>query len=119
MPGIVMAHDELTNDLCPVTGNGALVAAIEAASGVEAIVTGKPSQLLAEMLVDKYGMNKERTCVVGDRVDTDIALGKTAGIHTMLVLSGMTQEEDLPDVCGASETCPTYICESLAKLACQ
>ena len=50
-----------------IPGNGALVASVEACSGQEAVVTGKPSQLLGEMIVEKFGMDKSRTCVLGDR----------------------------------------------------
>lgn len=110
---------EVVRDGRKIPGNGALLASIEAATGVEAIVTGKPSQLLGEMVIEKYDMNKARTCVLGDRVDTDVALGKAAGVNTMLLMSGMTHEEDLADVCSNSTTCPTYICEGLGKLSCE
>jgi len=99
-----------------IPGNGALVAAVEAASGTEAVVTGKPSQLLGGMIIEKYGMEKSRTCVIGDCVDTDVLLGKSTGLHTALVTSGETHDEDIADVCSNTDTCPEYILESIAKL---
>jgi len=115
----IATHREQTHAVCDgrkLPGNAALVAAVESAGGMEAVVTGKPSPLLGEMVVDKYGMDRSRTCVIGDRVDTDIMLGKATGLHTMLAMSGETHEEDLDDVCSNSETCPDYIVEGLAKL---
>jgi len=99
-----------------IPGTGALVAAIEAASGEEAVVTGKPSQVLAGMLLEKYGMDKSRTCVLGDRVDTDVALGKAAGLDTGLVLSGVTHEKALAEICNNPNTCPTYMLRTLGDL---
>ena len=50
--------------------------------------------------------------MVGDRLYTDIALGKTAGVKTVLVLSGETNLEDLKN----SEFHPDLVCENLADL---
>ena len=52
----------------------------------------------------------------GGRVNTDVLLGKNAGVHTALVMSGCTVEEDLVDVCSSSDTCPDYIIDSMEKL---
>jgi NagD protein len=51
--------------------------------------------------------------MIGDRLYTDIALGATAGIPTVLVLSGETQEEDIP----TSSYQPSYIFEHLGAVA--
>ena len=52
-------------------------------------------------------------CMIGDRLYTDIALGATAGIPTVLVLSGETREDDVP----ASPYQPSYIFEHLGAVA--
>lgn len=53
---------------------------------------GKPSPLMIDYIEAKYGMDRSRICVVGDRLDTDIAFGSDNGIRTLLVLSGVTSE---------------------------
>ena len=99
-----------------IPGTGALVAAIEATSGVEAVVTGKPSMLLVQMICDKHGFDKARTAVLGDRVDTDVAMGNAYGLDTVLVLSGMTHENDLDDICNDPAQCPNFIAKTLGEL---
>ncbi len=75
---------------CP--GSGAIVAALEACSGVKAIVVGKPQPtILLEPLL-KLGINPKDTLMVGDRLDTDIACGIAAGADTCLVLTGVIQK---------------------------
>ncbi len=60
------------------------------ATGRRPIGIGKPSPLMVELARDKWGTAKEETMVIGDRLYTDIACGKNAGIPTVLVLSGET-----------------------------
>lgn len=69
-------------------GAGAIVAAIEAASGVSPEIVGKPSPAMIYALLD--GIKPEDCLVVGDRLDTDIAAGTNAGCQTCLVLTGAT-----------------------------
>ena len=59
------------------------------------VVIGKPSPLMPELAMEKLGMAKEETCVVGDRIYTDVKSGLNAGITGILVLSGETTEEIL------------------------
>ena len=59
------------------------------------VVIGKPSPLMPELAMEKLGMKKEETCVVGDRIYTDVKSGLNAGITGILVLSGETTEEIL------------------------
>ena len=75
---------------CP--GSGAIVAAIEACSGVKAITVGKPEPAILLHALAQIGMRPEETLMVGDRMDTDIACGKAAGADTCLVLTGVTQK---------------------------
>jgi 4-nitrophenyl phosphatase len=69
-------------------GAGALVAAVEAATGVTAEVAGKPNAALRSLLHDR--LLGHRVAVIGDRPETDIALGAAEGWLTILVLSGVT-----------------------------
>jgi 4-nitrophenyl phosphatase len=78
-----------------VPGNGAILAALEAATGVEPQIVGKPSPWLYREAMKRMGAEPESTAVVGDRLSTDIAGGINAGIKTILVFSGVTTEADL------------------------
>jgi len=74
-------------------GNGALVAAIEAASGRTAEVAGKPHAPMAQLLVDRFG---PVDVVVGDKPETDGLLAERLDAAFALVLSGVTGPEHLP-----------------------
>jgi len=76
-------------------GNGSMVGAIKGCTGQEPTVVGKPSPLMIEYLEKKYGMDRSRICMVGDRLDTDVLFGTDNGLKSLLVLSGVTSEEKL------------------------
>ena len=76
---------------------GSVCAAIKNATGREPIVIGKPSPLMAQLAMDKLGIDKDATCVVGDRIYTDIKSGLNAGVTGILVLSGETTREILAE----------------------
>ena len=59
------------------------------------VVIGKPTALMPQLAMAKLGMTKEETCVVGDRIYTDVKSGLNAGITGILVLSGETTREIL------------------------
>ena len=70
---------------------GAIIAAIEACTGhgVEEIV-GKPSPIMARVLAERLGVPASDCLIVGDRLETDVAMGASAGMATALVLTGVT-----------------------------
>ena len=74
---------------------GSICAAIKNATGREPVVIGKPSPLMPQLAMEKLGIAKEQTCVVGDRIYTDIKSGLNAGVTGILVLSGETTLEIL------------------------
>lgn len=76
-------------------GNGSMVGAIKGCTGQEPTVVGKPSPLMIDYLEKKYGMDRSRICMVGDRLDTDVLFGTDNGLQSLLVLSGVTSEEKL------------------------
>jgi HAD superfamily hydrolase (TIGR01450 family) len=90
-------------------GTGALLAAVETASGRTAEIVGKPSSRLFETALDRLGDG--RTLVVGDRLDSDIAAAEAAGLDGALVLTGGASAEPPPE--GPK---PVKVAESLAKL---
>jgi HAD superfamily hydrolase (TIGR01450 family) len=87
----------------PWPGTGAILAAIETASGCTAQIVGKPSARLIETALDRLGDG--RTLVIGDRLDSDVAAAGAAGVDAALVLSGPSQgdqpEEAPPPVATA------------------
>lgn len=74
-------------------GSGAIVCAIETTTGVKPKVIGKPEPIIIEEALSQLGTPKEKTAIVGDRLETDIEAGKRAGIKTILVLTGAKKEE--------------------------
>ena len=85
---------------CPVEGGeipdcAGMIAAVEAVTGktVEAIV-GKPSPIILEVALAALGVAAGDAVIVGDRIETDITMGKRLGLHTILVLSGITRPDD-------------------------
>lgn len=90
-------------------GAGALVSVVERTTGVAPIVCGKPYLPMREMLEDLGGGSP---IIIGDRPDTDIALGKAEGWATALVLTGVTRKaESVP-----AELSPTVVLESIVAL---
>lgn len=76
-------------------GAGAILAAVETASGRTATVVGKPHRPLFDEAIDQAGTNE--AVMVGDRVETDISGAVAAGIDAVLVLSGASGRGDLLD----------------------
>jgi glycerol-1-phosphatase len=76
-------------------GTGAILAAVETASGRTAEIVGKPSARLFETALDRLGDGS--TLVIGDRLDSDIAAAAAAGLDGALVLTGGETPEPPPD----------------------
>eukprot|EP01032_Pedospumella_encystans_P018686 gene18686-21265_t len=74
---------------------GCCVGAIQGCTDKKPILVGKPSALLIDYIVQKYHTVPARMCMVGDRLDTDIAFGKSNGLRTILTLSGVTTQDAL------------------------
>ena len=94
-------------------GSGAIIDAIANVAGRDpAAILGKPSETAREMALERLGLPPEEVLVVGDRLDTDIALGERAGMTTALVRTGIARASDLD----ASPIEPDYVLDSLAGL---
>ena len=83
----------LPTDRGLLPGNGAMVAALVAATGLQPRVAGKPARPLLDTAVRLVGA--KRPLVVGDRLDTDIAGAVAAEEPSLLVLSGVSTATDL------------------------
>jgi HAD superfamily hydrolase (TIGR01450 family) len=93
-----------------VPGTGAVLAAVETASGRRAEIAGKPERHLFEMAIEAAGGG--RLAMVGDRIASDVAGGRNAGLETILVLSGTTSREEA----GVAEPAPDHVLEDLSGL---
>ena len=93
----VATHPDLN---CPIEDGfmpdiGSMIAFIQASTNREPdVIIGKPNFPIVQAISEKFGQDLSRIVMVGDRLYTDIAMGKN-GIHTVLVLSGETKIEDL------------------------
>jgi HAD superfamily hydrolase (TIGR01457 family) len=77
---------------------GAMIALVRVSTGREPdLVVGKPNRMFVEAAAAKLGLPVDSLAMIGDRLYTDIALGKTSGITTILVLSGETHLEELAE----------------------
>ncbi len=105
------------DDVCPTEDIfdidiGPFIRMFEQMCNTKATVIGKPNRLMLEMAAGEMGVDPKEIVMVGDRLYTDIRMGKVTGIDTILVLSGETSIEDLK----ASDIEPTYVLESVADI---
>ena len=76
-----------------IPGNGALLALLETATDVAPVVIGKPERIMFDVALERLGTAPERTLMVGDRIETDIAGAQRAGWRAALVLTGVATAE--------------------------
>jgi glycerol 3-phosphatase-2 len=95
-----------------VPGNGAAVAAVAMAVEARPEVAGKPYRPLLDETIERLGAS--RPIFVGDRLDTDVAGARAAGLDSMLVLSGSHRARDL--LAAHPESRPTHLGRDLASL---
>lgn len=74
---------------------GSVAALITKATGVEPYFVGKPNPLMMREALNKIGAHSETSAMVGDRMDTDVLCGLEAGLRTFLVLTGVTQADEV------------------------
>jgi NagD protein len=103
---------------CPVEGGeipdcAGMIAAVEAVTDrkVETIV-GKPSPIILEVALAALGVPARETAMVGDRIETDITMGRRLGLPTVLVLSGVTRADD-PRIAAVA---PDHVIRSIRDL---
>ena len=97
-----------------IPDSGAIAALVTASTGKTPIYFGKPYKETIEMIGDATGYSREEMCIFGDRLYTDIALGKRFGVTSVLVLSGETQPEDVDAAKTADQ--PDFAYDSLADV---
>src|SRR3954452_8714970 len=94
----------------PATGS--VAALISAATGRQPYFVGKPNPLMMRSALNAIDAHSETTVMIGDRMDTDVVAGIEAGLHTVLVLSGIPQNPMI----GRFPYLPSRIVDSVAAL---
>ncbi len=95
-------------------GAGAIVSAIATATGKSPVVLGKPNPAILTTFLSHHPVLMERTLLVGDRLDTDIALANLLHIPSALVLTGVAQKTDLENA--PIEHLPNWVLNDLSGL---
>ena len=93
-------------------GAGAILAAIQASTGVAPTVIGKPEPTMFQQAMARLGAAPADTAALGDRLETDILAAQRTGILSLLVLSGVTDRALLAE----SEVRPDLVFEDIADL---
>lgn len=114
------AHFVATNPdrTCPVEGGeipdcAGMIAAIEAVTGKKVeVIVGKPSPIMIQTVLDVMELRPEDCILIGDRLETDIKMGRDSGIATGIVLTGVTDEKTLKE----SSIHPDFIFQSIADI---
>lgn len=97
-----------------IPDSGAIAALVTASTGKTPTYFGKPYRETIEMIGEATGFANDEMCIFGDRLYTDIALGKKFGVTSVLVLSGETQPGDVDAAEEADK--PDYVFDSLADV---
>jgi NagD protein len=94
----------------PATGS--VAALITKATGREPYIVGKPNPMMFRSAMNKISAHSESTGMIGDRMDTDVVAGIEAGLHTVLVLTGIADDNEISKY----PFRPTEILNSVADL---
>ena len=76
------------------------------------VFIGKPSPLMPQLAMERLGCAKEETCVIGDRIYTDVKSGLNAGVTAILVMSG----ETTPQILAESEEKPHLVLDNVSLI---
>lgn len=106
------ADTTLPTELGEVMGNGGILAALTAATGVTPTVIGKPEPILYQQALAILGTEKHNTIAIGDRLNTDILGAVNAGMRSLMVLTGVSCEADID----ALDYAPDWIMQDLQQV---
>ena len=106
------ADTSLPTELGEVMGNGGTIAALQAVTGVDAISIGKPEPILYQQAFAILGTTADNTVAIGDRLNTDILGAVNAGMRSILVLTGVSSEQDIEDI----DYQPTWIMDDIRAI---
>ncbi len=103
---------------CPVEGGeipdcAGMIAAVEAVTDKKVeVIVGKPSPIILEVALAALGVPADAAAIVGDRIETDMVMGRRLGLGTVLVLSGVTRADD-PRIAAVA---PDHVVRSIGDL---
>lgn len=97
-----------------IPGGGAIVAAVQEATGIKPAVMGKPETYALKKILDMESGTPEDAVLIGDRLDTDVQAGKNLGSKTVLMLTGITSAEQAAKA--PEELKPDVILSDLSEL---
>ena len=92
------ADTTLPTERGPVPGNGAILAALQSATQVNPLIIGKPEPIMYQQAIKLLKTDPEKTIAIGDRLNTDILGAVNTGIRSIMVLTGISSQEDLKSV---------------------
>ena len=90
-------------------GNGAILAALEVATGVTPTIIGKPEPIIYQQALGLLGISPDETVALGDRLETDILGAVRTGIRSIMVLTGISSVADLQDL----DYHPTWVMDDI------
>ncbi|OGO46063.1 MAG: haloacid dehalogenase [Chloroflexi bacterium RBG_16_63_12] len=93
-------------------GNGAVLAAIQAATGVAPIIIGKPEPIMYQLAMTRLGVAPAETAAIGDRLETDILGAVRARIRSVFVLSGVSSRGQLAGL----DYQPTWVMQDIREV---
>ncbi len=85
----------LPTELGLTHGNGAILAALETATGVKPTIIGKPEPIMYQQAIARLDVNLSETIAIGDKLETDILGAVRTGIRSLMVLTGVSKETDI------------------------
>jgi len=97
-----------------IPASGAIVKALEVSTKKPPLNLGKPEIFGLKIVLEDKGFLPPQAILVGDRLETDIAVGNKLGIKTVLVLSGISSREEVEKA--PSHLRPRYVISSLSEL---
>ena len=96
----------------PLPATGSVAALITKATGKNPYIVGKPNPMMFRSAMRKIDAHSETTAMIGDRMDTDVVAGIEAGLHTILVRTGISDDAEIAKY----PFRPTEILDSVADL---
>ncbi|WP_240703045.1 HAD-IIA family hydrolase [Cohnella luojiensis] len=99
-----------------IPGAGSIGAILQAATGIEPIIIGKPSRILMDYSLKLAGVSPEKTWVIGDNPYTDLAAARDAGCPSVLVLTGLCTADNWREHCSSAGVTPDAVCAGPEQL---
>ncbi len=98
-------------------GAGATIGALSGCSGKKPRMTfGKPARYMVNLAMDLARAKAKETAIIGDRIDTDIAVGRKLGLRTILVLSGIAKRSDVERAKG-TRVYPAFVFKNIEEVS--